>query len=111
MLMLDTQYRMHVHIAEYSSQRYYDGKLLTAEVMMQSKSHEMPYHNDESGRYRPFVFHDVDYGTEAPVGHSLSNLDEANYIVNLYNDLVTRYPEHKKNIGIIYTHIHAYTVI
>ncbi len=99
MLMLETQYRMHPTIAEYPSKRFYNGKLVTDAQLISSQSHDMPYHADE--RFRPFVFHDIDYGAEQPDGSSVSNRDEAQYILKLYEDLVRLYPQHKGGIGII----------
>ena len=113
--MLETQYRMHPMIAEYSSFRYYQGRLVTDQKLIDSNSHKMPYHDESSGRLRPFVFHDIKYGRETSEGSrlsfviiswftlfdSVSNMDEAKYVLGLYEYLVTRYPEHKSGIGII----------
>lgn len=100
-LMLETQYRMHPLIAEYPSLRYYQGRLITGTQLITSDSHSKPYHNDPSGRFRPFLFHDVPYSIETFEGTSIFNRDEAKYVVDLFEELVTKYPEHRGGIGII----------
>lgn len=100
-LMLETQYRMHPLIAEYPSLRYYQGRLITGSQLITSDSHSMPYHDDPSGRFRPFLFHDVPYSIETFEGTSIYNRDEAQYVVDLFEELVTKYPEHRGGIGII----------
>lgn len=100
-LMLETQYRMHPAIAEYPSLRYYQSRLITGSQLITSDSHKMPYHADPSGKFRPFLFHNVPWSTETTEGTSTSNRDEARYVVDLFEELVTKYPEHRGGIGII----------
>eukprot|EP01032_Pedospumella_encystans_P018714 gene18714-21295_t len=100
-LMLETQYRMHPAIAEYPSLRYYQSRLITGSQLITSDSHKMPYHNDPSGKFRPFLFHNVPWSTETTEGTSTSNRDEARYVVDLFEELVTKYPDHRGGIGII----------
>ncbi len=100
-LMLETQYRMHPAIAEYPSLRYYQSRLITGSQLITSDSHKMPYHNDPTGKFRPFLFHNVPWSTETTEGTSTSNRDEARYVVDLFEELVTKYPDHRGGIGII----------
>jgi len=100
-LMLETQYRMHPLIAEYPSLRYYQSRLITGSQLITSDSHKMPYHDDPSGKFKPFLFHNVPYSIECTEGTSTSNRDEARYVVDLFEELVTKYPEHRGGIGII----------
>lgn len=100
MLMLETQYRMHRDIAEFPSLRFYNGRLRTDEKQS-SGSHDKPYHHDPSGRFRPFVLHDVRHGRERLEGMSVSNADEVQYVVSLFADLQRLHAGHKAKIGII----------
>lgn len=99
--MLETQYRMHPDIAQYSSARFYNNFLKTDSNILLSSSHVKPYHVHESGRYRPIVFHNIAYGVEFVTGSSIQNAEEAKYVLLLHKDLVKHYPEHAKDIGII----------
>jgi hypothetical protein len=99
--MLETQYRMHPAIADYPSQRFYQGRLITGSQLITSDSHSKPYHNDPSGRFRPFVFHNVPYTIETNEGTSICNREEALYVVDLFEELVRKYPDHRGGIGII----------
>jgi hypothetical protein len=99
--MLETQYRMHPAIADYPSQRFYQGRLVTGSQLITSDSHSKPYHNDPSGRFRPFVFHNVPYSIETTEGTSMCNREEALYVVDLFEELVRKYPDHRGGIGII----------
>ena len=93
--------RMHPEIAAYPSNRFYSGKLTTDSKMILLKSHEKPFHSDSSGRFRPFVFHDLDYGSECLEGNSYSNQAEAQYAIWLFQHLSEQYPSHASNIGVI----------
>ncbi|KAJ1399465.1 AAA domain-containing protein, partial [Ochromonadaceae sp. CCMP2298] len=99
-LMLDTQFRMHPAIAAYPSQRFYQGRLKTAPSVLTGTSHAKPYHSDPSGRFKPLLFHDVD-SYESQEGSSTCNTIEAQYVLDLYLELVRRYPEHRAGVGII----------
>jgi senataxin len=99
--MLETQYRMHPLIASYPSQRFYSNRLITAASVLTSPSHQKPYHNDSSGRFLPFLFHDLLYSNEEPDSISIRNRDEAKYVLYLYDELIHRYPEYRGNVGII----------
>ena len=92
---------MHPEIAAYPSNRFYSGKLTTDSKMILLKSHEKPFHSDSSGRFRPFVFHDLDYGSECLEGNSYSNQAEAQYAIWLFQHLSEQYPSHASNIGVI----------
>jgi hypothetical protein len=100
-LMLEIQYRMHPLIADYPSQRFYQGRLVTGSQLLTSDTHTKPYHNDPSGRFRPFVFHNVSYSQESTEGTSICNREEAQYVVDLFEELVRKYPDHRGGIGII----------
>ena len=93
--------RMHPEIADYPSRRFYKGKLLTDSELIRSRSHEKPYHFDRSARFRPFVFHDVEYGTETQDGCSFCNQSEVQYVLWLYKRLQEKYSTHATNIGVI----------
>jgi senataxin len=99
--MLEVQYRMHPQIAAYPSQRFYAGKLITDPQSVSADSHHKPYHNDKSGRFKPYLVHDLQYSSEETEGTSLRNREEAKYVLLLFHELITRYPEYKRNIGII----------
>lgn len=74
--MLEIQYRMHPSIAEYPSQRFYGCKLVTDAAVILNKSHDKYFHRHGSGKFKPFVFHDVFYGRQVVEGTSISNRDE-----------------------------------
>jgi senataxin len=99
--MLETQYRMHPAIASYPSFRFYANRLLTDEQVVTSNSHRKPYHHDKSHRFKPFLFHDLQYSFEEIDGTSMKNREEAKYVLLLFDELIKRYPEYSKNIGII----------
>jgi superfamily I DNA and/or RNA helicase len=99
--MLETQYRMHPLIASYPSQRFYSNRLITAASVLTSTSHHKPYHSDSSGRFKPFLFHDLLYSNEEIDSISIRNRDEARYVLYLYDELIHRYPEYRGNVGII----------
>lgn len=101
MNMLETQYRMHQDIAAYPSYRFYAGKLRTDPALIASKSHAMPYHEDKSGKFRPFVLHNLSQGRQQREGDSMRNDAEVLYVARLFEALVTQYPDHKQNVGII----------
>lgn len=61
----------------------------------------MPYHSDPSGRFRPFVLHDLRHGRQTREGDSIRNDAEVLYVAALYESLAKRYPRHKHSIGII----------
>jgi len=61
----------------------------------------MPYHDDPSGKFKPYLFHNIDQSIETFDGTSVFNRVEANYVIDLFEELVTKYPQHSNNIGII----------
>ena len=95
---------MHPHIADYPSREFYQGKLLTDQQLLSGGTpRARPYHDDASGRFRPFVLHDVSAGIEEQEGVSILNRVEAAYVCDLYGDLVKRYSDSNavRNVGII----------
>jgi senataxin len=101
-LMLETQYRMHEAIAEYPSQRFYEGNLNTDSKVTDSGSHDKQYHLHPSGNFGPVVFHNICASLEIQQNaQSISNVIEAEYIRDLYASLHKLYPQHSKNVGII----------
>lgn len=100
-LMLETQYRMHPAIVNYPSRRFYRGNLRTGANVRNTDSHHMPYHADPTGRFRPFLFHHCSEGIETRDGVSICNRDEAKYVIDLFEELVRKYPDHRRNVGII----------
>jgi hypothetical protein len=100
-MMLETQYRMHPVIAEYSSWRFYDSRLLTDHKLIDYQTHVKVYH--QSSLFQPFVFHDVFFGRQSYSGTSISNRAEAEYIAELFQKLRSRYASSvdPKAIGII----------
>lgn len=101
--MLETQYRMHPHIAEYPSRAFYDSKLRTDEHLLSGAARDKAYHQDKSGRFRPLVLHDVHYGREEQEGLSILNRAEASYVCDLYAALLRLYPDGAapRNVGCI----------
>ena len=74
--LLDTQRRMHPNIVNFPNYKYYENKL---------KTDYNPYEDiDES--LKAFEICNVD-GQEQRVGTSYQNVEEANMVINLYNDL------------------------
>ena len=74
--LLDTQRRMHPNIVNFPNYKYYENKL---------KTDYNPYEDiDES--LKAFEICNVD-SQEQRVGTSYQNVEEANMVINLYNDL------------------------
>lgn len=88
--MLEIQYRMHRHIADYPSRRFYQSRLVSAPDGRHD-SHDQPYHLDPSGLFRPFLVHDVPSSKECVEGTSYVNRQEVLYVVALYAALLERH--------------------
>ncbi|GJT59551.1 probable helicase MAGATAMA 3 [Tanacetum coccineum] len=92
--MLKTQYRMHPEIRSFPSKEYYDGEL-----------EDGPDIKDKTTRlwhkYRcfgPYCFFDLHEGEERkPDAGSFENMDEVNFVLLMYNKLVSNYPELKSS--------------
>eukprot|EP01035_Chromulina_nebulosa_P019240 gene19240-25091_t len=59
MTMLNTQYRMHPYIADYSSYRFYNNQLITDSSLLEKPERVRPYYFHPSEKFKPFVFHNV----------------------------------------------------
>ena len=81
-ILLDTQRRMHPDIVEFSNFKYYDNKLET-DYTPSKKS-------DKS--LKAFEICNTD-GEEQRVGTSYQNLEEANMVINLYNELKDKFDD------------------
>ncbi|KAI1212701.1 SEN1 N terminal-domain-containing protein [Annulohypoxylon truncatum] len=98
--LLDTQYRMHPEISLFPSQEFYERRLLDGDDMR--KLRHQPWH--QSALLGPYRFFDVkgiqDKGRK---GQSLINLEELKVAMQLYERLMTDYPnaDWKGKIGII----------
>ena len=88
-LMLLTQYRMHREIADYPSKRFYDGKLSSDNQQHLDGVHKKQYHSHPSGRFRPFLIHNVN-GEEIEEGVSIRNNEEVRYILELFESLTVQ---------------------
>ena len=77
--MLDTQYRMHPHIAQWPSQQYYRGKLVNA-----------PSLEERPSPLVPLCFIDCpDSAEKGGNNHSLSNVGEADTVISVLAALET----------------------
>ncbi|KAK7178035.1 helicase sen1 [Paraphaeosphaeria sporulosa] len=96
--LLDTQYRMHPEISFYPSWNFYDGKLVDGGDMAGLR--KQPWH--ESWLLGPYRFFNV-AGQHQSKGHSLINVNEINIALQLYERLITDYPNHdfRGKVGII----------
>lgn len=89
--MLTVQYRMHPAIMDFSSQRFYGGKLVAADEILQREE-----------RTQPIVFYDsAGTGMEerADDNGSLKNEGEAALVARLYHRYSAEFPDWK--IGVI----------
>lgn len=75
-ILLDTQRRMHPEIVEFSNFKYYDNKLGT-DYTPSKKSDKL---------LKAFEICNTD-GQEQRIGTSYQNLEEANMVINLFNEL------------------------
>jgi len=101
MTMLNTQYRMHPYIADYSSFRFYNNQLLTDISLLENAERVRPYYFHPSEKFKPFVFHNVIKGYQTIENTSYKNIPEALYIAEMYQELKRFYPHCLDNIGII----------
>eukprot|EP00252_Welwitschia_mirabilis_P021527 TRINITY_DN5542_c0_g1_i1.p1 TRINITY_DN5542_c0_g1~~TRINITY_DN5542_c0_g1_i1.p1 ORF type:complete len:621 (+),score=147.92 TRINITY_DN5542_c0_g1_i1:2-1864(+) len=88
--MLKTQYRMHPQIREFPSREFYSEALEDGEdVLHQTKR---PWH--EYRCFGPFCFFDIDGEETQPSGSgSWINAEEVDWILLLYRQMVSKYPE------------------
>ncbi|KAF9738293.1 hypothetical protein PMIN06_001829 [Paraphaeosphaeria minitans] len=96
--LLDTQYRMHPEISFYPSWNFYDGRLVDGGDMAGLR--KQPWH--ESWLLGPYRFFDV-AGQHQSKGHSLINVNEINIALQLYERLITDYPNYdfRGKVGVI----------
>ncbi|KAF2762403.1 hypothetical protein EJ05DRAFT_533967 [Pseudovirgaria hyperparasitica] len=86
--LLDTQYRMHPEISAFPSASFYDGRLLDGADMASLR--KRPWHDNPI--LGPYRFFDVKgQHSAAPKGHSLINIEEINFALQLYDMLNTTY--------------------
>ncbi|XP_031111945.1 probable helicase MAGATAMA 3 [Ipomoea triloba] len=93
--MLKTQYRMHPEIRNFPSREFYDEALEDGpDVEEQTKR---AWHNYRC--FGPFCFFDIHEGKESQPSGSGSwvNVDEVEFVLAIYRELVTRYPELKSS--------------
>ncbi|KAI0838252.1 SEN1 N terminal-domain-containing protein [Hypoxylon sp. FL0890] len=98
--LLDTQYRMHPEISLFPSQEFYERRLVDGGDMR--KLRHQPWH--QSALLGPYRFFDVKGIQEkGRKGQSLVNLEELKVAMQLYERLMTDYPQtdFKGKIGII----------
>ncbi|XP_076960265.1 putative helicase MAGATAMA 3 [Bidens hawaiensis] len=89
--MLKTQYRMHPEIRSFPSKEFYDGELEDgSDVKDRTKR---LWHKFRC--FGPFCFFDIHEGKETqPSGSgSWENVDEVDFVLLMYHELVSRYPE------------------
>lgn len=93
--MLKTQYRMHPEIRSFPSREFYDGALEDgSDVVNQTKRSWHEYRC-----FGPFCFFDIHEGKESQPSGSGSwvNEDEVDFVLAMYHNMVTRYPELKSS--------------
>ena len=83
-ILLDTQRRMHPEIVEFSNFKYYDNKLST-DYTPSKKS-------GVAKSLKAFEICNTE-GVEQRVGTSYQNLEEANMVINLYNELQDKFED------------------
>ncbi|KAI4296287.1 hypothetical protein L6164_036256 [Bauhinia variegata] len=88
--MLKTQYRMHPEIRSFPSKEFYEDSLEDGEDVRLRTERE--WHDYRC--FGPFCFFDVHEGTEARPGSGSSwiNDEEVDFVLLLYQNLVTKYP-------------------
>lgn len=97
--LLDTQYRMHPEISQFPSQRFYDGKLVDGSGL--AKLRQKPWHS--TTLLGPYRFFDVKGVSSRGGSHSMSNQDEINVALQLYERLRTDFGSYdiRGKVGII----------
>lgn len=96
-VMLDTQYRMHPSLIQFSSEQFYDGKICSAESVKELQPFTcFPF----SGKHHA-VWVDVVKGREKRVGTSFSNEEEAKLIFQYVLNLIQKEECEAKDIGVI----------
>lgn len=89
--MLITQYRMHLEICRFPSQRFYDGRLLTDSSVAKRMAH-FPL--------RPYFVYDLVHGTHKKTDNQSSyNMTEIHYIQRFCMMLVTNFSIWQSLIG------------
>ncbi|KAI7991318.1 putative helicase MAGATAMA 3 [Camellia lanceoleosa] len=93
-VMLKTQYRMHPEIRSFPSREFYNGVLEDgSDVKSETKR---KWHDFRC--FGPFCFFDIHEGKESqPSGGSWITGGEVDFVLVLYGNMVTRYPELKSN--------------
>ncbi|GAB4850823.1 hypothetical protein Ancab_030122 [Ancistrocladus abbreviatus] len=94
-LMLKTQYRMHPEIRSFPSREFYGDALEDgADIEEQTKRSWHDYRC-----FGPFCFFDIHEGQESqPAGSgSWINVDEVEFVLLMYQKLVSKYPELKSS--------------
>lgn len=95
--LLETQYRMHPEISAFSSAFFYESRLKDGDNV-KSSLYRRPFH--ENSRFRPFQVFDVP-SMEEKMGHSLYNLEEAEFLSSFLFDFLSKHPDDFMDIGII----------
>ncbi|CAK9151215.1 unnamed protein product [Ilex paraguariensis] len=93
--ILKTQYRMHPEIRSFPSREFYDEALEDGpDILDQTKRLWHEYRC-----FGPFCFFDIHEGRESqPSGSgSWENVDEVEFVLLMYQKLVTRYPDLKSS--------------
>lgn len=83
--MLNTQYRMHPLIAEFSSRQFYDGKLRDG---VTDKDRDLPEGFPWPNNLHPVAFV-PSIGSEYSNGPSKSNPEEVKLVIKIINILIT----------------------
>ncbi|MES1922931.1 hypothetical protein MHBO_004460, partial [Bonamia ostreae] len=81
--LLNVQYRMHPEIAKFPSEQFYENKLLNGANVMKT-DYKKSFHSNPN--FGPYLFYDLK-SVETRLGFSLFNIDEANFVVSLLEDL------------------------
>ncbi|XP_058098947.1 probable helicase MAGATAMA 3 isoform X2 [Magnolia sinica] len=90
--MLKTQYRMHPQIRSFPSREFYSDSLDDGPDL--DRSTKRPWH--EYRCFGPFCFFDIDGVESQPSGSgSWVNVDEVDFVLLMYHQLVTKYSELK----------------
>ncbi|KAL8227436.1 hypothetical protein R6Q59_000079 [Mikania micrantha] len=106
--MLKTQYRMHPEIRSFPSKEFYDGELEDGlDVKDRTKRVWHKYRC-----FGPFCFFDIHEGKETqPSGSgSWENVDEVDFVLLMYQKLVSSYPELKSSSRLAIISPYSYQV-
>lgn len=106
---LTTQYRMHPQIREFPSIHFYKSALCDGPNVL-GDPYKTAYHQHAEGLFRPFMLFDLPSteirgaggGGEESRSTSLSNREEADFVVSLIEVLLDKYPHvSHSDIGVI----------